>query len=341
MQDGYTNEHPDSSKRANDLSGHVVFIDIAKGIGIVIVVMSHVYPPLVKWATPFFIPLFFILSGYCTHHIVNLKKKFIKLLVPYVLFTTVLLLVYNNFSVVDLIGAIYSRWCLYPLGSENNIFFLKSGNGPLWFLTSLFVSFCLYKIVQKSRKPILILSCYFIITFILSFCPILLPWSIDTSFLMAIFIFVGTVIWQKSLIYQSNYLLDIVLLCVYIVLWMFCHDVNFSVRMYGNLLILIPCSIIGSFLLMKGSYYVRHFGAGRLFMEIGRNSLPIFCLHFPFIALWRKMTDLMNITVPTILDAILCVIFILAITYPISGFFISYIYSPVISFCGIDSKRHL
>ena len=332
MRGGFSNELADYSK----LTDHFAFIDIAKGIGIAIVITSHVYPLLVKWSTPFFIPLFFILSGYCTQTIVDIKKKFVKLIIPYIVFTIVLLTVYHSFGIVDLVGAIYSRWCLYPLWSENNIFFLKSGNGPLWFLTSMFVSFCLYKIVQMSNKPLMILLCYLIITYLLSFCPILLPWSIDTSFLMAIFIYVGTIIRQESLIHKTKLLLEIALLFVYITLWLFCCNVNFSVRIYGNLLFLIPCSMIGSFLLIKISYYIRLLSISRLLGEIGRKSLPIFCLHFPFIALWRKIIVSMNITIPSYIDSILCVIFIIAITYPISLFVINCVLNPIFSLCGVN-----
>ena len=182
------------SNSSEILYARLNFIDISKGIGIILVILSHVYSPLMQWASPCFIPIFFVVSGYCTTHLISVKKKFVKLMLPYLIFTVILLVVYVDFKPVNFIGAIYSRWCLYPIDSTSNIYFLRSGNGPLWFLTSMFLAFCCYKIIQLSKHPFRITIIYISITYILSYLPILLPWSVDTAFLMSVFILAGSFI---------------------------------------------------------------------------------------------------------------------------------------------------
>lgn len=295
------------------------FIDTVKGLGIILVVCSHVYPPLMSWATPCFVPLFYVVSGYCTSHMVNIVSKFQKLILPYALFTLVLLIAHFDFKPINFFGAVYSRWCLYPLGSTPNIFFLQSGNAPLWFLTSMFVAFCLYRFIQSSRHPWLLILFYLVGTYLLSFLPILLPWSIDTAFLMAVYIFVGTSIREKMLLDRLSVSAFIGLACVYVALTIFCGNINLSVRHYGaSLLLFIPAAIIGSFLLMKVSQKIDGTFVGKILQRIGIHSLPLFCLHLPIVNLGVRLLSSLPFTLPPIMNHILIIVLVLVITYPIA-----------------------
>ena len=308
------------------------FIDITKGIGIILVICRHVYGPLMIWAKHFYIPVFFIISGYCTTRQINLHRKFNKLIIPYAIFTIILFAIYGSYKPFDFFGAAYSRWCLYPLGNENNLFFLKSGNGPLWFLTSMFTSFVLFVFLQKyKKKQITLLAIYMITTYILSYLPILLPWSLDTSFLMAIFIFCGTKIRDLSLLERVHYKWYIGMIILYIILWYYGGNINLSVRQYGrSLLVLFPAAIIGSFLLMKASKYIEPTFIGKMFTQIGIHSLSIFCLHIPFISLWAiiKYTFHSDFMSP-MMNGIMCVVFIVVCTYLIALFLDKYIISII------------
>lgn len=295
------------------------FIDIAKGIGIILVVCSHVHAPLMSWAAPFFVPLFFIVSGYCTSHMVNIGSKFKKLMLPYVLFTLLLLIAHLDFKSINFIGAIYSRWSLYPFGTEPNIYFLQAGNAPLWFLTSMFVAFCLYKLIQSSRHPWPLIVSYLVVTYLLTFLPVLLPWSIDTAFLMAVFIYAGAFVREKKLLDRLSILVFIGLAYVYVALTIYCGNINLSVRDYGtSLLLLIPAAIIGSVLLMKLSMLIDGMFVGNLLQRIGIHSLPLFCLHRPFVHFMERLLSTLPFTLPPIINHILIIVLVLAITYPIA-----------------------
>ena len=60
-----------SSKRLN-------YLDYAKGIGILLVVLGHIYNNNTKlWIYSFHMPLFFIISGYLLEYNKTYDKKFI------------------------------------------------------------------------------------------------------------------------------------------------------------------------------------------------------------------------------------------------------------------------
>lgn len=67
------------------------YIDIAKGIGILLVIAGHLFAyrgPISRWIFSFHMPLFFILSGICykmdsTILVEYLKKKCKQLLIPF------------------------------------------------------------------------------------------------------------------------------------------------------------------------------------------------------------------------------------------------------------------
>ena len=189
------------------------------------------------------------------------------------------MIINKSINLFDILGVLYSRWCIYPLGNDNNIYLLRSGNGPLWFLTSMYISYILFWIIQKSSKPFLFVSCSIVITYLLSFLPILLPWSIDTAFLMVIFIYFGVIIREKRLLLMINLRWLSWLTILYIAFLYICGNINLSVRIYGrSLMIMLPAALLGSILLMKISCYIEKTIIGTFISMIGRHSLSIFCL---------------------------------------------------------------
>lgn len=315
--------------KSNCLTGKVQrmeFIDITKGIGILLVISSHIYGIFMSWALPFFIPVFFVVSGYCTNHPINIEAKLKKLIIPYFFFSFILLVIYHSFSFFDLIGVLYSRWCIYPLGCDNNIYMLCSGNGPLWFLTSMFVSFVLLWIIQRSRRPMALIIVFIVIAYLLSFLPILLPWSIDTSFLMVSFLYFGNIIRRMNLLDKIDIRLLCFLIVLYIAFWYNCSYVNLSVRIYGrSIFILVPAALLGSVLLIKLSYYIEGSFMGFIFSSIGRHSLSIFCIQMPFILLWRQLLGILQLNLSPALNGFFCILFVFLIVYPISLFLDKYV----------------
>lgn len=309
----------------NSANSRLPYIDVAKGLGILLVICSHVYPPLMSWASPCFVPIFYVLSGFTTTHVVSIKSKFTRLIIPYLLFSVLLVVGHRHFTLTSLTGIAYSRYCLYPLSTEDNIIFLDSCNQPLWFLTSMFLSFVLLSIAQRVGRLWFVVPFFLLLTFCLTFLPILLPWSIDTVFLTALFIMAGIELRRRNIMGKMNVEHKFGITFVYAILTYFCGTVNLSVRDYGTSLFLyLPAALLGSVMLMIISEYMSRVGIFVVIQKLGQHSLPIFCIHVAFINVWDKILQELPI-MPDAIRGLLMVLCITATTYPLAVVFDLYI----------------
>lgn len=269
------------------------YVDIAKGIGIVLVVCSHSDALDLMWLMMgMFVPIFFFCSGFTYVKKGTFKettnKRFIKLFVPYLFFNFLMLLLFLHFSLRELIGIVYSRYCLYPLDFIPNVKFLTSGNYPMWFLTSMIVSnylFCLMVFFEQYKKMLIMV--YVGMVSVLMYCPILLPWSLDTAPLTALIMYAGMETRRRGLM-RMNFWPVLCLSILYIGLAFLGGDINISVRMYGNSVVVYSVlAVIGSFIVLWGSQLLEGTLVGRCFNMLGKHSLTIFCIEMAFIA-WAK-----------------------------------------------------
>lgn len=284
----------------------LVWIDAVKGIGILLVMLSHScgIPVIGNWLYANYMPLFFILSGYtlksveCSLEFV--KRKAVRLLIPYIFYGlltsslgVVFTIINNNFEILEAIlkytGLIYSRFCFFPLGTEPNIYFFRAENSPLWFLTAMFMAYIWVMIYDKVKRKykLLIAILYIILTLVMSNLPILLPWSLDTSFIGALFIIVGKELKKYKLEkYSTNKkLASFIVGCgLYIILVYINGYTNFSIRIYGDwnelsIFLFGVNGIIGTILYcMVIKYYNQRLFVS-LLASIGRMSMTLMCIH--------------------------------------------------------------
>lgn len=271
------------------------YVDIAKGIGIVLVVCSHTHALDLMWLfMGMFVPIFYFCSGYTYSQrgtfIGAMRKRFFKLFVPYLFFNIVMFLAFWRFSLREFVGMFYSRYCLYPLGVTPNIRFLTSGNYPMWFLTSMIITYFFFSLITYyERYRYAIMMTYAILTFVFTFSPILLPWSIDTAPLTALVMYAGMESRKHELI-KTNVWIIILLICIYICLQYVGGEMNLSVRMYGSsVLIYFVLAVLGSFIVLWASKYLQGMLVGRLFTALGRHSLTIFSIEIAFIVLAKDI----------------------------------------------------
>ena len=269
----------------------LLYIDIAKGIGIILVVCSHTQAhDLMIWAVGFFVPIFYFCSGYMTTYssskdsiVQKTKKRAKKLLLPYIFFNLLLLLYFRRWSITGLYGILYSRYCFFPLGSENNYDLFIWGNYPMWFITSLLVSYFLYYILLYNKNRSLIIFIFLCLTYILSQFPILLPWSIDTAFLSSLIMYAGFYANTHDIISRWKYEILICVL-IYSLLLYVAGDINFSVREYGtSYIIYYIIAITGSISVLWSSKRIERTWIGQLLALVGKHSLTIFCIEILFI----------------------------------------------------------
>ena len=302
------------------------FVDIAKGIGIMVVCFGHsgAEDVVISWIGGFIVPLFFILSGYMYKDKgipvgKDLYNKGKKLLKPYFFFSVVLLLIYKRFAWNDIVGVFYSRYCLYTYHAPDNIFFMKATNSPMWFLTAMFATFPLFYIIMKNEKYIkwIVLS-YLLITWGCTFLPILLPWSLDVVFIMAIFMYIGVLFRrQENLLNKPSYIYGLII-AAFLILCKVNGEPNPSVRELGHsLLLYMITGVLGSISMMWICKHLEGKPFSGLLADIGRHTLVIFCLqififhqinrviygmiHLPAEGIWLYTAALFKVIVASII----------------------------------------
>lgn len=271
------------------------YVDIAKGIGLILVLCSHSDAFDLMWMMmDMCIPIFFFCSGYTFKMKGTFKesmtKKLRKLLVPYLFFNLVMFCVFCHFSLREMAGIVYSRYCLYPLDVSPNVKFFTSGNYPMWYLTSMIVSYFLFYLIvyyEKYKHAIILIYAILIVCFMR--CPILLPWSIDTAPLTALLIYAGMKVRKYDLISIDLYQI-LFLVLLYVGLRWVGGDLNISVRVYGtSVAIYFLLAVIAPFVVLWSSRYLEGTFVGKCFLILGQHSLTIFCIEIAFIVLAKDI----------------------------------------------------
>lgn len=135
-----------------EIKNRIEWLDIAKGIGIVLVVLGHIYTNNIvyNWFYSFHMPLFFFVSGY-----VYKKKRLLDDLIRRV---QTILVPYFSFGILELTywQFIERRFRTSNLSFGEAIIGLLCGqyetldfNVHLWFLPCFFVSVILYNMLNN------------------------------------------------------------------------------------------------------------------------------------------------------------------------------------------------
>lgn len=185
------------------------WIDMAKGIGILLVMIGHLGLPYAKtWIYTFHIPLFFMLSG-CVFrgYDKDFKSFFIKklksIVVPYFCLGIFLPIFFSIQS--------------YFIDKERNItvyinffvdFLIQKRWFTIWFIACLFIVeilfFFIVKLCKNNMKPIVIVSCILAAVSMAYFKlggPAL-PWNIDIAFSALPFFAGGYYLFNNKTIYE-------------------------------------------------------------------------------------------------------------------------------------------
>lgn len=279
-----------------NLSNRIKWIDIAKGIGIVLILFSHsVWPESVKWADGLLIPIFFFLSGY-NYSSPKVLSKAKSLLVPYILYN-ILIIVFavltksKPFDNSAIEGILYSRYSLYPTGSTSNTTLLGYGNAPLWFLTAMFVSYLLFLPLGlcSEKRASLLCGLYILLTVALRFCPILLPWSLDCAPFFATIMYSGLIVKKYGIKHKW---VPILCAAIYIVASFTNGDINLSIREYGrSVLICLFTSLSGCIVISEFAKRISSFSLSTPLAIVGRYSLSIFCLQLPVLHVVKSISS--------------------------------------------------
>ncbi len=292
----------------------IEYLDVARGIGILLVVLGHndfsaLSPFFRQVIYSFHVPLFFFLSGYFINISISFldytKKRFHSVLKPYLF--TILLIYFTSVSfekmgfqtaLIRILKALY--------GSIDYIDW-----GQLWFLPNLFVvslyAFLFIRITGRLqsrwiRWGILLVTLLVSLPLLHVFYPFSLsvfgkdyrllglPFSLDVLFLSGFFFILGNEVRQieteKAL---SSFLVLIVTGIGLILLnYFFPYSVDIAKRVYDSLLVNTAEAIFGILFVLALSRQIELHtrGLAAAFKYVGNVTLIILLFHVPIQGFW-------------------------------------------------------
>lgn len=295
------------------------YLDVAKGITLIFIMMGHScgFPLGVdNYCASYFVALFFVVSGYLqkdvTPDMAYIRKRFKKIIIPYFIYNLLIYMIYIAWKGFDnlkdalyaAVGILYSSHCLYfPIETENNIFFFRIENDPTWFLTAFFcasIAFLFYvKYGTKIGYKITIFVLFAVVTQVLYYCPVFLPWGMDKAFIGADFMILGYELrktdWQKVQSKWKQYASMFCLLVLYKILTDFNPGIGLSIREYGcrGMFSVGLCLLIGtagSIVCMWGSRFISMIPCiGTILALIGKEALAIMAMHLIIFRIYDQM----------------------------------------------------
>lgn len=232
-------------------------IDIAKGIGISLMVIGHSSAPAAihNFIYTFHMPLFFIIAGYLMNYEkwrnkfrFFVKRRLERMILPYFFMSICVFYPLWYFAVIG-----FSKYKTHDIADPLNVFadifyatFVGDGmsfNAPLWFLPCLFVSelifFGVLSISKQTYFRCAIVCFLAIIGYLIKWMN--LPWSIDIALVVQVFLLFGYII--KNFNFSRKYLI------VFIPVLLFINSMNgidISHRLYGNIFYCYIGGIVGT-----------------------------------------------------------------------------------------------
>ncbi|MCH5321301.1 MAG: acyltransferase family protein [Eubacterium sp.] len=272
------------------------FIDIAKGLGIILVILGHLdtdgqISREVIYA--FHMPFFFVLSGIFANTKIDFKSyfknSFYSLYLPYLIFVVIDTILFSVIKFIqggNVIELVKSN-VLSLLG-----FNFEVSNRPLWFLLALFIIRLVFYFANKNKviKYSLAILC---VAFVFVKNGALFSVPEKCVFIMAIpglfFYIIGNVAKKYILnfddIVNSKKLIFSVVLIACFALFIFTAHKNGSIDMtiyqYGNSLFYFINAILGTFVFLILSAFLASFLFPKKALSFyGVNSIVILIFHY-------------------------------------------------------------
>lgn len=267
------------------------YIDIAKGIGILLVVIGHLPTGsfLHNYIYSFHMPFFFFISGYLTKEVSNKKafviKKVQRLIVPYfffgiasILYMLAIKVLTNNAieqkHIDDILRIFYYNGNPLPI------------NKVIWFLMVLFWVEVLHLTLNKKNKTIVFAISYFfwggvIISLLSNKYQFRLPFGLDILPIAYAFFVMGNIVkhsFNVDVFNKKHFIIGFIVMFTLSILanYVLHNPVDMMKLQYGNPLYFILQATIGIFMLFSLSLWLNRFS---IIEYLGINSIIILGFH--------------------------------------------------------------
>lgn len=260
----------EKEKNMND--GRVLWVDIAKGIGIILVVVGHLidgYSLPGMYICSFHMPLFFFLSGLFMRKkisYIDLIRRTKQLLIPCLFFTFIFCLV------------------KYYFFADSLSFLTKTLPGPLWFLTTLYLADLECRILCNYLNAGYLMLINLVLCFFCQYYCLELPYSL-TSVFIASFFYLSGYLFNIRIKIQMGWVLLVSMICLPLLVFFFgLHTAlsNNAITFVG-----VFAAFFGIAQVVSISMFLCNSNLINTCLSfVGRNSLVIMVTHMLFIELY-------------------------------------------------------
>lgn len=281
------------------VSRRMICLDYAKGFAIILLLCSHCMSSgnIRAWITSFDMPIFFIISGILhTKKYPNglakkeivpfIKKRFCRLIVPYFIFGTIMILFYQSLSFLSGKG--------FTIGEKIFKLLTLQGIDSMWFLSCYFLAellamIILYKIFDKIR---LVFWGLMIGVAILSYIGMptnCFEREMIKVVIAVIFLYAGVLIGRFNLVQKIPLWVDFLLFTIGSVFAWMNGDVGIGALKLSNGLLFFITAMVMS-LAILGAFYsieVRVGNRCKFLGWFGQNSIVVVCTNNLFIEIIR------------------------------------------------------
>ena len=290
------------------------WIDIVKGIGIILVVLGHIkggYSQSLIFLVH--MPLFFFISGYLFKPQDKKKfflKKTVSLLLPY--FTFLIILYPIEYPYSDDKNIL--NYILKPIYGGQ---LLNNGLIAFWFITCLFLTQQVFNlIIHKIKSKIffgIVMFLFLIASYINSeiFPYFRLPWNANIVLAAIPFFYFGYLFKQNKTSINSLFILVLNALSAYIIYLKVPIEYDMKIANYGIPFISFILSLASILFIILISKRIQHLNyISNMLKYIGKKSIIIMFLHQP-IYIYLRNYNLNIILVFVLIISISCLLYIL------------------------------
>lgn len=282
-----------------EFTGRKSWVDVLKGLLILFVILGHITtnPNILNWLGSFYMPCFFIISGWLMKKDASLneviRKKIRGVLLPYFIFALIWVLfcfaknfvVKSNFNFFRALLSIVLPYSGAPFVTTYNLWFF-----PCLFLSQILVAIFIYKnIIYKIMISAVWIVFLVLGIFITPYCSLLYAVAIASIF-VGLGFFISNYLYAKIKI-ESKFLLRLLIVficllvhvsCLILNVYVFNNNLDFSSASYGILPIYLLGAFAGSMFFIGLNIMVKKF---ILLEYVGKNSMVYYALHYEVLAI--------------------------------------------------------
>ena len=298
----------DITMRDNVRPIRLQWIDMAKGLGILLMILGHMHvgQPIRDFIYSFHMIMFVMISGYLYKETVELKQYFPRkvkaLLLPYLMTNVVsyfvrLFMLYRAglFTVSGALGILRAQ-IMTTLGGSSfyaKHFITIETCGPIWFVTFLFCIVIFYALLNRLRMKNKVVQdiVYLVVLLFLAWGGKIyalyngfLPWNLDVVPIGMVFYHIGVMVRRYQVLeHIRKYCIWAILLLLWLSLYPKTGSIIFATREYLGFPYSILISVCGSLVVMLAMKELEHVKFAKLpnrfFAWVGSNSMIILAIH--------------------------------------------------------------